>query len=532
MTGHEHGLVVAEHRQIAVPVVARRHRATLQFIEEPVAQSRSRPVGERVTASESRIDLEDADRSAIIHEALDIKRAIGAWQGFGYGRRQRHQPWFFDGDPLGNLPASDLHPPVRDCTDACAGTVYVNVDGELAATRNLLDYVMRGLGQERAELQPRTKRPEPRRCTPAYGFRNEGEGPSVRLGQGGLHIGLANGWESILLQPEMGRRLIGAYADDFRLGNTNDDAIAREFLASRGVHRELGVDGRNDQRNPAITAKFKNRWDKGGVYAWRNHGRGVGKECCRGGETGIYGDDRPREAATGKRLPKAFQEPHASSRRRDKDVEVLHWSFLHGRSAAEFVHGDVAGMVDAAHCKHAGNRKRQDFDVQPYTAMIHIPDIEAEPLFPAQPVAPVHLSQAGQAGHYFMPAPLLWCVERQILEQQRPGPYQAHVAPQHVPELGKFIEAGASQELPDASQSIVIRQRRAITINRIRHRTKLIEREGAFLIARPSLPKQNRTTQGQANGDGYSQEERPQQNRSRNCRDDVQHSLHDVPFGE
>src|SRR5580698_3135019 len=185
-------------------------------------------------------------------------------------------------------------------------------------------------------------------------------------------------------------------------------------------------------------------------------------------------------------------------------------------------------VTDASVQNQRPKSHRQDANIQPQTPVFHIPGVELQSLIPAEGVTAHYLSPACQTWQYLMSAALLRCVTRQVLEQQRPGPDQAHITSEHIPELRKFIEAGASQELPDASKSLLIGQRGPITVNHIRHGTKLIEREGSLLIARPPLPKQDGTTQSHANREGNRQEDRRQQDRCRNGCDYIEHSLHGV----
>lgn len=64
-------------------------------------------------------------------------------------------------------------------------------------------------------------------------------------------------------------------------------------------------------------------------------------------------------------------------------------------------------MVDAVPARRLEDGKKEDFEVEEKRAVVDIPDVEAEFLFPRKCVAAVHLRPAGYAGPDFMAARLL-----------------------------------------------------------------------------------------------------------------------------
>ena len=72
-------------------------------------------------------------------------------------------------------------------------------------------------------------------------------------------------------------------------------------------------------------------------------------------------------------------------------------------------------------------------------------------------VAPVHLGPAGEAGPHRVAAVLGRRVAADVRHRQGPGPDEAHLAPQHVPELGQLVEAEGSEEPAESGEALARR---------------------------------------------------------------------------
>ena len=72
-----------------------------------------------------------------------------------------------------------------------------------------------------------------------------------------------------------------------------------------------------------------------------------------------------------------------------------------------------------------------------------------------------------------MAAGLLGRVERQVVHQKRTRAHEAHVALQHVPQFGQFIERAAAQKAAEFGEPLSIGKRAAIRVNRIAHGAEL-----------------------------------------------------------
>ena len=76
--------------------------------------------------------------------------------------------------------------------------------------------------------------------------------------------------------------------------------------------------------------------------------------------------------------------------------------------------------------------------------MVDIPDVIGELLLPAQGIAAVDLGPAGDARLHLHASRLEGVVERQVTHQQGPRADDAHVAAQHVDELGELVDGVAA----------------------------------------------------------------------------------------
>jgi hypothetical protein len=137
--------------------------------------------------------------------------------------------------------------------------------------------------------------------------------------------------------------------------------------------------------------------------------------------------------------------------------------------------------------------------------VIHVPDIMVELLFPRQCVATVDLGPAGNSRAHVVTARLFRRIERQILHQQWPRPHEAHFPPEHVPEFGKFVEAGSAQPFAQPRKPVLVRQQFAGIIASISHCAKLYDMERFAMQARTFLGEQHGTAKPDADDQRHDQ---------------------------
>ena len=89
-----------------------------------------------------------------------------------------------------------------------------------------------------------------------------------------------------------------------------------------------------------------------------------------------------------------------------------------------------------------GDGAEEDFRVEPKGPVIDVFEVERDPAVEARDVAaPADLPEAGDAGLHGEAAALGGCLEFfHLVDWQRTGADEAHVAFEHVPNLGKLIE--------------------------------------------------------------------------------------------
>src|SRR3990172_4178020 len=84
-------------------------------------------------------------------------------------------------------------------------------------------------------------------------------------------------------------------------------------------------------------------------------------------------------------------------------------------------------------------RPQQDLRVHEPGAVLHVPDVELDPLLPGKRGAPVDLGPAGQAGLDLEALALPLRVALDLIGEGRPRPDEAHVAAQDVPDLRQLV---------------------------------------------------------------------------------------------
>src|ERR1039458_4530197 len=87
-------------------------------------------------------------------------------------------------------------------------------------------------------------------------------------------------------------------------------------------------------------------------------------------------------------------------------------SSVPSRPPLKYRHRGMPPGADAFALEHLNHGQRQNLQIEPKAAMVHIPNVELEFLFPRNGVAPVDLRPARDARFHFMTPPLLDCVPR------------------------------------------------------------------------------------------------------------------------
>ena len=83
----------------------------------------------------------------------------------------------------------------------------------------------------------------------------------------------------------------------------------------------------------------------------------------------------------------------------------------------------------------------------------------------------------------------------EVLHQERPRPYQAHITFQHIEQFRKLIEARGPEKTAEGGQSVRIGKEVAPGVSGIRHRPELEHPEGPPAQAGALLAEQNRSPQ-------------------------------------
>jgi hypothetical protein len=153
--------------------------------------------------------------------------------------------------------------------------------------------------------------------------------------------------------------------------------------------------------------------------------------------------------------------------------------------------------------------------------MIDIPYVQLEPAAEWDILPAVYLSQTGQTWPHLMTSSLSGGVAIQVCGKQRARSDQAHVGPEHVPELGELIGARPPQQAPEPRQALGIGEWLPICPARLMHGAELEHRERPCSVSRPDLAKQHRTSHRHANGRRYDHEERREDQQRYSCADYV-----------
>src|SRR5690349_16031982 len=120
--------------------------------------------------------------------------------------------------------------------------------------------------------------------------------------------------------------------------------------------------------------------------------------------------------------------------------------------------------------------------------MIYVVDIESEAIIPGQLSSAANLRQTGDTRPNQVSTGLLGRIQRQILDKQRSGSYQAHLALQHIDELRQLVNARGAQKSTNRGEPLLIVVQLAAG-TRLPHRPELVDHKRATAPTGPGLPE-------------------------------------------
>ena len=166
--------------------------------------------------------------------------------------------------------------------------------------------------------------------------------------------------------------------------------------------------------------------------------------------------------------------------------------------------------MSALAAQHRRHRLEQYNEISPGRPRIDIRVIEPHPLVEREVRSTRDLPQTRDSRLHRKSAPSECIVSSNFTRQRRPGPDDRHVAPQHVEEIGKFVDARTPQHLPERVQSRIVSdfkngpvdfaKRMEFIVNEMRpidHRSKFEEPKRAAVPANPLL-REKRGSRGDA----------------------------------
>ncbi len=138
---------------------------------------------------------------------------------------------------------------------------------------------------------------------------------------------------------------------------------------------------------------------------------------------------------------------------------------------------------------------QQDAQVERERAVLDVPDVELDPLGPRERGAAVDLRPARQPGLDLEPAALALGVALDLVGERRARADEAHLAAQHVPQLGQLVDRGLAQQVADARDArvaLVDRVARALGVGVDDHRAQLQHLERLAVAADALLAEEDR----------------------------------------
>src|SRR5436190_6159207 len=157
-----------------------------------------------------------------------------------------------------------------------------------------------------------------------------------------------------------------------------------------------------------------------------------------------------RTPVSGRRLrPRAARAARSSRRARPRSTVLARTGAL-----------DVHRVLDRRLVRPEELRegREQDLRVQPERPVLDVPRVLLEPLGPADLLAALHLRPAGYPGPHRQPPAVTGGIVRDLLDQVRPRPDEAHLALQNVDQLRQLVEARPPQEAAAARDPRIVGQ--------------------------------------------------------------------------
>ena len=118
-----------------------------------------------------------------------------------------------------------------------------------------------------------------------------------------------------------------------------------------------------------------------------------------------------------------------------------------------------SGSPGSSSLSHHSHRADKDHQVEPERPVAGIPDVEPNPRLILTLAPSGYLPEPGDSGFHqgiglgIPPVPAV-----ELLASYRARPHETHLAPKHVENLGKLVEAGPSEKVPDSRDSWIFCQ--------------------------------------------------------------------------
>src|SRR5207244_3315939 len=96
---------------------------------------------------------------------------------------------------------------------------------------------------------------------------------------------------------------------------------------------------------------------------------------------------------------------------------------------------------------------KHDPQVKKEAAAFLVLKVKGDHICDCHPVSRVHLVPTSNAREHVKTAALLFIVKLCFIRHCRPWPHNAHLSTEYIPELRKFIKAGAPQQTADAGDA-------------------------------------------------------------------------------
>ena len=106
----------------------------------------------------------------------------------------------------------------------------------------------------------------------------------------------------------------------------------------------------------------------------------------------------------------------------------------------------MARSIDSVAAQYSQESQTENFQVEPKTLVMDIPEVEREAFLPVNRVPAIHLCPPGYAWQDFVASMLFRGIAIEVMHQERTWPDKTHLASKDVPEFWELVEAAAAQE--------------------------------------------------------------------------------------